>query len=316
MTTTNLSIIIPVYNEVVHSVRCIQSLLDQRHYGGELEILVIDDGSTDGTRAALQEFEPRIRIIANACNRGHAYTRLIGAQAARFERLLFIDARLTVDEDFLQRSVISASSAVPGVIPATGDPVERVLLLMKKAAFRDHFDANDGRGFYIDRDNFDRSPKGSGGLLVWKKDFLAACAAIDTDDKNTSDDTKLLRYIVDHVGPIYVNPQSVIYYHHRVGMWANARHLYRRGPRFVDYYYGRVARYTLAINGALAVLLVVGLLSFLFPQWRLFFAGLMPLLLGATALWLAEEAWDVVLLLAVLPLIVFSFGLGVLKGPI
>ncbi|TAF56612.1 MAG: glycosyltransferase [Oscillatoriales cyanobacterium] len=85
-----ISIIIPVYNGAATIGETIVSLQQQTH--SPLEILVIDDGSTDDTVAVLQAIaEPRLRVVSYA-NAGQAVSRNRGLELARGEYISFIDA--------------------------------------------------------------------------------------------------------------------------------------------------------------------------------------------------------------------------------
>jgi glycosyltransferase involved in cell wall biosynthesis len=53
----NISVIIPTYNYGTYIGRAIQSVFDQAYTAGKVEVLVIDDGSTDGTAAVIQQLQ-------------------------------------------------------------------------------------------------------------------------------------------------------------------------------------------------------------------------------------------------------------------
>lgn len=62
-----MTVIIPVYNAVKYHREAIESILKQTY--ANLEILIIDDGSTDESLERIQEIsDPRIRIIRNRKN--------------------------------------------------------------------------------------------------------------------------------------------------------------------------------------------------------------------------------------------------------
>ena len=82
------SIIIPAYNGSARIGACLESLLRQSE-GRDVEILVIDDGSTDRTADAVQRYGV-VRLISQA-NAGPAAARNRGAGEARGEILLFTD---------------------------------------------------------------------------------------------------------------------------------------------------------------------------------------------------------------------------------
>jgi glycosyltransferase involved in cell wall biosynthesis len=83
-----ISVIIPVYN----GEKTLGALLDSLGAGDykEYEILVVDDGSTDGTREVASK--QSVKLLSTGGRRGPAVARNIGAQEARGDVLLFLDA--------------------------------------------------------------------------------------------------------------------------------------------------------------------------------------------------------------------------------
>lgn len=88
-----LSVVIPTHNRCALVLRAIRSLLAQDQAQG-IQIIVVDDGSTDDTQTALRECyadEPRVRVITTA----HVYTnaaRNIGFKAASGALVCFLDS--------------------------------------------------------------------------------------------------------------------------------------------------------------------------------------------------------------------------------
>ena len=88
-----ISIVIPMYNEEKNALGVIRSIQNQSME--ELEIVVINDNSNDGTLALLkklQEEDPRITIYSNKSNRGVIYSRIFGALKSKGEYVTFLDA--------------------------------------------------------------------------------------------------------------------------------------------------------------------------------------------------------------------------------
>ena len=101
-----VSIIIPAYNAEKWIRESIQSALAQSWRN--TEIIVVDDGSTDGTRAAAEESaNAKVRILHQP-NGGAARARNAGLAAARGKYIQFLDADdlLSVDKIELQMGVL------------------------------------------------------------------------------------------------------------------------------------------------------------------------------------------------------------------
>jgi glycosyltransferase involved in cell wall biosynthesis len=95
----DLSIIIPSYNEesrLPDTLERIAAYLSDS--GREAEVLVVDDGSKDGTAAVADYFRiklPTLRVVSNGVNRGKGYSVRHGMQEARGRVALFTDADLS-----------------------------------------------------------------------------------------------------------------------------------------------------------------------------------------------------------------------------
>jgi glycosyltransferase involved in cell wall biosynthesis len=86
---TTVSVIIPAYNHARYLGEAIESALAQSH--SPLEVIVVDDGSTDETAEVLTRFGDRIRTLRQR-NRGPSAARNAGIAAARGDYLAFLDA--------------------------------------------------------------------------------------------------------------------------------------------------------------------------------------------------------------------------------
>jgi glycosyltransferase involved in cell wall biosynthesis len=89
-----ISIVVPLYNKRNTVARTIESVLAQRD--APFEIVVVDDGSTDGSGEVAAAFGDRVTLLRQA-NAGPSAARNRGASAARYDNLVFLDAddRLT-----------------------------------------------------------------------------------------------------------------------------------------------------------------------------------------------------------------------------
>lgn len=105
----SVSVIVPARNEETCLGTCLASLVDQR--GVDFEIIVVDDGSTDGTRAIAQSFDD-VRVIDPPPLppgwSGKNNALVAGAAGARGQWLLFTDADTTHVPGSLARSLTEA----------------------------------------------------------------------------------------------------------------------------------------------------------------------------------------------------------------
>lgn len=97
-----ISVIIPVYNAAPFLPGCLDSVLSQTHR--ELEILLIDDGSTDGSGAICDRYaamDPRIRVVHQQ-NGGVSRARNRGLELASGELISFVDSDDALEPDMYE----------------------------------------------------------------------------------------------------------------------------------------------------------------------------------------------------------------------
>ena len=104
-----VSVVIPTYNRAHILGRAIDSVLQQTHR--DLELIIVDDGSSDGTAALVRGIEdPRVRYVHQQ-NRGVSAARNRGIAEARAEWLAFLDS----DDEWLPQKLERQFSALRGV---------------------------------------------------------------------------------------------------------------------------------------------------------------------------------------------------------
>ncbi|MGC2302751.1 glycosyltransferase family 2 protein, partial [Candidatus Binatus sp.] len=98
-----VSVVIPTYNDEATIGGTLESVFAQRFDGG-FEVIVVNDGSTDGTRAVLEKFGERLRVIDQE-NAGVAAARNAGIRAAVGEYIALLDGDDTLTEEMLEKTV-------------------------------------------------------------------------------------------------------------------------------------------------------------------------------------------------------------------
>ena len=102
-----VTIIVPVYNDERYIGRCINSLINQKY--SNLDILIINDGSTDNTEKickVLSNKDKRIRVI-NKKNGGVSSARNMGIELAKGKYIFFIDSDDTIDINAISTLVLN-----------------------------------------------------------------------------------------------------------------------------------------------------------------------------------------------------------------
>ncbi|WP_232210419.1 glycosyltransferase family 2 protein [Nitrococcus mobilis] len=155
-----MSVVIPAYNAAVTLDDALKSI---QHASNPLEVIVVDDGSTDDTAVVAKSF-PDIRLI-RARNGGAARARNIGIEASHGEFIVFLDA----DDRWL-------SGRLDGMLNlfTVDDDVEIVCCDFMKS--RDGVKVTSG--FEQHRDGVAMARRISADILVWDNAFEALCRSL------------------------------------------------------------------------------------------------------------------------------------------
>jgi len=116
----HVSIIVPVFNGGNPFRACVSSLLELDYPDGKMQILLINDGSTDDTAQWLlnQKFPSYFNIITHNENMGRAAARNSGLKIAQGDILIFLDADMVIKPDFVMQHVYVLSK--PNVVAVSG----------------------------------------------------------------------------------------------------------------------------------------------------------------------------------------------------
>lgn len=118
-TLPKISFIIPLFNHLAETEKMLSSLLTSLQVGLEYEIILVDDGSTDGTREWLQTVQDtRICVHLNERNLGYAATNNVGVGLASGELLGLLNNDLLFEPGWLKPMLALLHSATlqPGII--------------------------------------------------------------------------------------------------------------------------------------------------------------------------------------------------------
>lgn len=203
-----LTAIVPCYNEEQYISRCLNALLNQEKAEPfALEVIVVDNGSTDSTQALLQGFGDRIRFLVLP-EEPISALRNAGASHSTGEWLAFIDADVEVDPRWLQ-----GFAALINKMPEQGLAPEKVITgstctippspsWIEKSWF-DQLAARDiGNSHYIN----------SGNLLV-SRAFFEKIGGFRPSCR-TGEDAQFCRDGIEH-GAVILKDAAIKAVHHR-----------------------------------------------------------------------------------------------------
>lgn len=96
----NVSVVIVTHDSASCLRKCLDSVLAQKTDG--LEIIVVDNGSSDGTQVLMRENYPGVRLLTNSMNFGASCARNQGIAASRGDWILTLDADAFLSQDFFK----------------------------------------------------------------------------------------------------------------------------------------------------------------------------------------------------------------------
>jgi glycosyltransferase EpsH len=194
-----ISIVVPVYNAGLYLAQCIDSIINQSYKN--LEILCINDGSTDDSIKILNQYKNRdFRIIViDKQNEGVSETRNVGLKKAKGDYLMFVDADDWIDADTCEKALQSALEYEADVVmwsycSETESRVFRKEIFSKKQIFigNDVKEKLHRRFIGIIKEELAHPESADSLCPVWgklyKKDLLEGIEFIDLNEIGTYED--------------------------------------------------------------------------------------------------------------------------------
>lgn len=279
-----VSVVLASYNAAPWVTEALDSVVHAAlRTSWQVELVVVDDGSTDQTAQVLAAYQAACSIpmrVVSQQNTGRFLAFYAAAEAAAGERILIMGDRMRLQPDafeYLERidPGLPDGQVWNGHVPTAPDgPLVSRFWEVPLHIFWGSYLANP-KPTQITEENFDRVPKGTGSLLIGRKFFLDACRAVWPKDNAAlvSDDTKLLRYVVKH-RPMRLDPGFGAVYRPRVNLKSFLSHAFTRGTLFVDSYAG-----TSRLRDVLLVSLSIAPVVYVVALLVSLLAGAWPLLL-------------------------------------
>jgi glycosyltransferase involved in cell wall biosynthesis len=319
-----LDVVVPVFDEaprIEQSLRSLRTALDASPWA-QARVVVIDDGSTDGTGRLLDRLAPQLDLhVVHQENRGRLLARARGLQESEAQLVLLVDARVTVHPgalaylaDELRRDDTAVIWNGYVTVDSAGNPYAAFWSALTTLGWRRYFAHR--RSVSYGEADFDSYPKGTGFFVAPRLWLIEESASLDSryaDARFSSDDTALIRALVRRAD-INLAPEFSCTYRGRDSLRSFVNHAAFRGTTFVDSYVGRSGRVgTGATLAALLapVLAVVGLRR---PRSTVAAGVVGALSLGGAARASGAPAREAIALAGLLPVFGVAFGAGFARG--
>jgi len=324
------SIIIPTYTGEEHIEKCFTSILEQKDVdlSDSFEVIVVIDGPNKSLEkkvvAAKKLFATKkvnFTKYVFSENQGRFKARIKGSEIAKYEQLLFVDDRVVLDTNFVNILKQQKEKLImPNVLESNHpNSISRLNFLIRSKVYGKDKWGEDFKSQYIDKNNFEKSSKGTTSLWIPKKDFTIVCEKVlkEVDSKSTkttNDDTRILKMIVEK-NRILRNSELKIYYNPRSKYSEELAHLYHRGPTFVDYYLKPGTRFRpLIIAGIIVLLVLVALILFSGLKTAAFILIVLLIVDIFLSLYISKTIKDFLMALVQIPAVAVAFGAGIVKG--
>ena len=257
----DVSVVIPAYNEAAGIAATIRSMVTNR-YRGRIEVIVVDDGSTDGTAAIARNLRiPYVRVISQP-NSGKPGALNRGIAEAHSGILILVDGDTIFQADTIGRLIAPMAAADVGAVSGNTKVGNRRGFL----GGWQHLEYV--MGFNLDRRLFDllgTIPTVPGAIGAFRRAALAAVGGVSTD--TLAEDTDLTMALCRSPWRVVYAPDAIAWteapsslrqlwrqryrwsYGTMQAMWKNRRAVIERGPS------GRFGRYCLTYLALFHVLL-------------------------------------------------------------
>ncbi|MFH0863185.1 MAG: glycosyltransferase [Candidatus Altiarchaeota archaeon] len=223
MNEPKVSVIVPAYNAEATIEDCVKSLLALDWPTDSLELVLVDDGSTDGTRGIIRSY-PQVRLV-EAKHEGPAAARNLGVKSSKGDVIIFTDSDCVVPKDWLKR-VAAELDSVDAVGGSMKPSSERSLAERFEQARRERLYGR-ARKFVTELPSCN---------LAFKRGVFEEAGGFDEEFRNASaEDYDLCRKVTLKGHKILYEPGIEIVHHHSQTLGRIFRRAYLHGSEIIRY---------------------------------------------------------------------------------
>ena len=253
-----LAVVSAVYNEEKHIGQMIESLMAQTRMPDE--VVLVDDGSKDGTAQVIEQYAkryPMIRLIRNS-NQGPAASRNIGWRAVQADVAIFTDGDCVPDRDWIEKLMKYFISDDVAAVAGTYRTLNEENVLARFVGDEIAWRYRNVRG--------EVDAHGAYNLAI-RKSVLEEMRGFDESYKAPSGEDWDLTFKISRKYKILFAPDAIVAHAHPEAFWPYMKNQVRRGfdriklyndhpqKRSGDIYSGKIAKYQVLAAGLLPLAL-------------------------------------------------------------
>lgn len=213
-----ISIIIPAFNAEKTIGGCIESVLAQE-FEEEFELIVVDDGSNDGTAGKVKESR-EARLLQQE-NSGPAAARNNGVRNARGEIIVFTDADCTASQDWLREMIAPFKDKSVAAVQGAYKTRQRALVArFSQIEIEERYEK------MLKAKQLDWI--GSYSAAYRKKVFLEFGGFDESFPMASGEDTELSYRMAESGMRLFFNPRAIVFHSHPENLWKYLRTKYFR----------------------------------------------------------------------------------------
>jgi len=216
------SIVIPSYNTGAYTQACLDAILPaSREF--PLDIIVVNDASTDETAELLEPYQDRITLITNETNQGFTKTVNIGARAARGKYLVILNNDTIPERGWLSEMVRALEDNTdvgivgPKLLYPEGRLIQHAGTVFNEDGIAEHIYKLLPEDYpAANRPRFFRAI--TGACLLLEREYYWALGGFDESFRNSAEDSDLCFRILQYGKKVLYCPTSVVLHYEGVSM--------------------------------------------------------------------------------------------------
>jgi GT2 family glycosyltransferase len=241
------AVVIPSFNGAHLLGACLESLLAQPPKQCELEVIVVDDGSSDGTPERFRDYDERVRLVAREANGGFATTCNLGAEAGGdVDHLVFLNNDTIPLPGWLDALVEAAgdhpeAGAVGAKLLYPDGTTQHAGIMIGQDRWPHHLYAGlPGEHQAVDRSRFVMAA--TAAALLVRRPVFAELGGFDTAYVNGYEDVDLCLRMGERGYGVYYCARSTLYHLESVTRWADdrSRHVEHNSRVFAERWHEKI----------------------------------------------------------------------------